>query len=106
MPKKPGGSAPPAYQKPATAAAVHATTGGAVFRSPWLRFVLGLIDRLTVRSRDDDPKAFLPKRLGQPQSLASRILFRPERSCYTIHVDSADNVPHLSIPEAVPPRSL
>jgi hypothetical protein len=34
----------------------------------------------TVRSRDDDKKAFPTKRLGQPQSLASRILFRPERS--------------------------
>ena len=45
-------------------------------RSPRLRFVLGLIDRLTVRSRDDDRKAFLAKRLGQPQSLASRILAR------------------------------
>jgi hypothetical protein len=32
-----------------------------------------LIDRLAVRSRDDDPKAFLTKRLGQPQSLAWRI---------------------------------
>jgi hypothetical protein len=42
--------------------------------------LLRLIDRLTVRPRDDNPKAFLTKRLGQPQSLASRILFGPKRS--------------------------
>ena len=44
-----------------------------------------------------DPKPFLAKRLGQPHSLASRILFRPERSCYAIHVDSADKVAHSRV---------
>jgi hypothetical protein len=67
-------------------------------RSGLSLFVLCLVDRLAVGSRNDDPQAFLAKALCQLQSLASCSRFLRERSRYSVHVDGTDNVHHCDIP--------